>query len=98
MIAAQPEQVVKIDRLMGAVEIADTDMQDTRTQPRAVVGRPLGRRGQAVQGRGRKRRRSDVRRGGHVSLSNFSPDIAAIRPGVHLGHHPEFAHQPILSP
>ena len=33
------EQIVEIDRLMGAVEIADAEVHDARRQRRPLVGR-----------------------------------------------------------
>jgi hypothetical protein len=54
MRLAGVEQVVEIDRLVGAVEIADAEMHDAGSQALGVIGRHRGRGRSVLQARQRK--------------------------------------------
>ena len=49
MVAARIEEPIQIDRLMAAMEVADTDMQDAAAEPVTRIARPVDPLRQSIQ-------------------------------------------------
>ena len=49
MVEAEIEQIVEIDRLMGAMEIADAEMHDASPERAGIIGRHGGRLSQFLE-------------------------------------------------